>query len=475
MKGFTKLFSLLLVVAVLAVSCKDEKQAGTLAFDAPALFIAELDGAETIGFSAVNIKTYSITSKPTGWPDAQIDAAKQTITIIAPAEMKDGVAQSGSLILSGTSYDGLLTSATLFVGMAQKSDLSAKGKANSYMVKDKNKLYTFDAMHKGNGGSELATARVELLWQSTASMVQYVAFDKGVASFYIGASEDDKPKEGNALIAAYDQQDQLIWSWHIWATDYEATSVSMNGFQLMDRNLGALNNANSTPEEILASYGLYYQWGRKDPFIGPSNYQASNGASAVMYNAKGSRIKLQTAASSAETGTLDYAIQHPLTFITGVEASANDWLWSDHSDALWGVLKFDNDPCPFGWMVAPATAFAGLQIKEALNVGYETYANKYAWTLTKGDAESLFIGAGRRIYTNSTIQNIYNPLPARAALEAQPWVGYYWTSGAQSGTNSLALHFWFNKADVATSGVNAASPQARANGMQVRCVKQTFR
>ena len=69
---------------------------------------------------------------------------------------------------------------------------------------------------------------------------------------------------------------------------------------MMTRNLGALAADNSSVENILASYGLYYQWGRKDPFIGPSSYNAANGASASMYNGGGSRVYLRTAASSAE-------------------------------------------------------------------------------------------------------------------------------------------------------------------------------
>ena len=56
---------------------------------------------------------------------------------------------------------------------------------------------------------------------------------------------------------------------------------------MMTRNLGALAADNSSVENILASYGLYYQWGRKDPFIGPSSYNAANGASASMYNGGG--------------------------------------------------------------------------------------------------------------------------------------------------------------------------------------------
>lgn len=240
---------------------------------------------------------------------------------------------------------------------------------------------------------------------------------------------------------------------------------------MMTRNLGALAADNSSVENILASYGLYYQWGRKDPFIGPSSYNAANGASASMYNGGGSRVYLRTAASSAETGTVAYAVQHPLTFITGVSGSENDWLWSAHSDDLWSASKKSPyDPCPHGWRVAPSAVFDGLKL-----VGAPTAADadKYGWGLTDPErgTSSLFIGAGRRRYDNSTILNVYNPVTVRSvAEEAQPWEGLYWTAGTLSGTKSPAFHFWFEKKTTG-GGLENNVPYARANGMSVRCVR----
>lgn len=299
----------------------------------------------------------------------------------------------------------------------------------------------------------------------------------GKASFYVAADSDDgdKIKEGNAVIGAYDAGGTLIWSWHVWAADYdpdaEGGAVDFNGYSMMTRNLGALAADNSSVENILASYGLYYQWGRKDPFIGPSSYNAANGASASMYNGGGSRVYLRTAASSAETGTVAYAVQHPLTFITGVSGSENDWLWSAHSDDLWSASKKSAyDPCPYGWRVAPSAVFDGLKL-----VGAPTAADadKYGWGLTDPErgTSSLFIGAGRRRYDNSTILNVYNPVTVRSvAEEAQPWEGLYWTAGTLSGTKSPAFHFWFEKKTTGGALENNV-PYARANGMSVRCVR----
>ena len=96
--------------------------------------------------------------------------------------------------------------------------------------------------------------------------------------------------------------------------------------------------------------------------------------------------------------------------------------------------------------------------------------DKYGWTLSSGAAESFFIGAGRRRYDNATILNIYMPATRNVATEAQPWVGLYWSSDAGSSASSPALYFWFEKATTG-SGIEYDVPYTRANGMQVRCVR----
>ena len=303
-----------------------------------------------------------------------LDQTTGMLTVIAPSAtaLEKGTAvESGTVVLAGVTPGGTSVSGVLFVGVVKTVDLSAAGVANSYMASVKETNYLFDVMHKGDG-SPLATDHLGVIWKSASGLVQYLQMENGKASFYIGADTEDSNKilKGNAVIGAYDANDELIWSWHVWATDYdpegENGSVELNGYTMMTRNLGALANGNATTSEILASYGLYYQWGRKDPFIGPSTYKISSGQGAAMYNDSGSRTYVTMVASSAETGTMDYAVKHPLTFVTGVAESNNDWLWSK-SDAGWSSdgdagAKSVNDPCPYGWRVAPSAAFAGLEI-----------------------------------------------------------------------------------------------------------------
>ena len=426
MKRFTAFVALVLLAAAAAVSCSKDKDAGKLAFDRPAVFL-QPGGTATVGFSSTDIKSYSISSKPVGWDDAIVlDEGAMSVgsplppsSKTMPGRTKEPRKRKGGTVGNadprGNLFRGKRVTATLFVSVSKTVDMSDRP-ANSYLVNGRECNFTFDAMHKGDGQSALATASVDIVWQSKTNLIQYLSLDDGKVSFYVGADEDedDRIDEGNALIGAYDADGTLIWSWHVWAADYDPDadggSVVFNGYTMMNRNLGALANGNETTDEILASYGLYYQWGRKDPFIGPSTYRADNGSSASMYNAKSGTVKLESVESDAETGTADYAVQHPLEYITGTADSDYDWAWS-HDGALWGESKTVNDPCPYGWRVAPSEAFEGLTIS-----GTPAAADydKFGWTLTDGTSQSFFVGAGRRRYDNGTILNIYNPVPAEA-------------------------------------------------------------
>lgn len=481
MKGFVRLAFVALAIALVAVGCKkDEEDTATLSFNTPAVYFEQPEQVVTVSFTANDVQSLSITGRPSGWSQPVIDLALGTVTITAP-KLLDGstAAKTGTIVLTGRSGLGNPRSASLFVGVVgNATDLSDKP-ANCFVVNQPDKQYTFDVAKMG---VKFKAASVRLIWQTAADLVQFVYLNKDKASFYVGANTEDntKIKEGNALIGAYDANGTLLWSWHIWATghDFEANVLKYdNGYQVMDRNLGALNNANSTTAEILASLGLYYQWGRKDPFIGPSSYQASNGADAVMYNASSMRVYRTSTVSTAETGTQAYATANPLCFITGTKDKNYDWMWTS-SDVLWGATKNENDPCPFGWKVAPAGALSGLKI--ASTPVAEDF-DKYGWKLSLGSVSSLYMGAGRRVYLGEgKFQNVYFPPEVvqsstrNPAVEGQPWVGYYWLAASAAKSQSAALYFWFEK-KTTTGGIIDGEPFARANGMSVRCVKDTFR
>lgn len=171
---------------------------------------------------------------------------------------------------------------------------------------------------------------------------------------------------GNAVIAAT-VNGQIVWSWHIWYTEPPAEKQAAEGFTILDRNLGATS---ATPGDHHA-YGLYYQWGRKDPFIGasgPGDNGKISGASET--TAFGTLTAEHVAAegfafnvvnnNALPTECVAYTIRHPTTFIrpvTDVNGSGTTTWFNDDVEkyrGLWGDAsggKSPYDPCPAGYRV----------------------------------------------------------------------------------------------------------------------------
>lgn len=469
MKELARAAFAVVTAAALFAACSKEKDSGSIRFDRPALYLAAGETA-TVGFSLADTdaRTLSVTSRPTGWEQIALDAAARTLTVTAPASADgEDVAVSGSVVVSGTSGGGVV-SGTLFVGIARSEDFSARP-ANSYIAAREDTEYRFDAVHK-NDGTALATARIGVVWQSASKLVRYLHFDGSCGSFYVGA-EDGALKEGNALIGAYDAHDKLIWSWHVWVSDFDPDEnpLVLDGGTMMTRNLGALANGCATDAEKLASYGLFYQWGRKEPFVGPLTYDAADGLSSAMYDGDDKRVYLTMTASTSETGTMAYAAEHPLEFLV-VDDKDADWLQNGTAARWSGAAKSVYDPCPYGWRVAPASAYEGLTIQEELTAEDAAYGSQYGWVLGNGTSEVFFPGGGRRSWLDGKVHNYFDEsLPVRSA-EMQPWVGYYWTADAAEAAAS-AFCFWYKAGDAAASGVRNGRPMGRANGMSVRCVR----
>ena len=192
-------------------------------------------------------------------------------------------------------------------------NLSANGTANTYIVSYPATTYTFDATVKGNGVErsftwsesdaeitrgytsadlEIAPASVGLVWYNTPKTadgyvnvspvtLESVSYnpETGMASFTTPAGF----VVGNVLLAAYDAEGTVLWSWNIWAAgeSYDADAASRpvaNGYVMMDRNLGAAAGPEvmGTSDEAKA-IGNYYQWGRKDPFPAAAEYVSVSG------------------------------------------------------------------------------------------------------------------------------------------------------------------------------------------------------
>lgn len=331
------------------------------------------------------------------------------------------------------------------------TDLSASGTANCYMI-SKPGEYSFDATVMGNGVSagriraqQLSPVSAALLWQDAASVISDVRLDEGRVCFRASGNP------GNASVAVYGDDGKVLWSWHIWSTDYDLSNApKLNGLNWMTRNLGAL--ADDYDEAGLAK-GMAYQWGRKDPF--PSGEGWMDMGSITVYDSAGLVADGVFANEQvAVSDNIQNAVGNPTTFYYGLRIGDDyyDWLSMDGSaseDCLWesesdaGKTMFD--PCPPGWRVPRNGSWKGLN--EA-NFIYDEVA------------------LGRRHALLG-----YYPMTGNRGAASGEWsfVGgqaNYWTSTPADGYYVYALNFL-------PAYINTESNSNRSAGAPVRCVSET--
>lgn len=232
--------------------------------------------------------------------------------------------------------------------------------ANSYLLVRnstyRDKVFKIRAV-KGNDLTQPieGIASVEILWESRCNdadtapdpgfLVESVDFDKN--HIYLKTPAGDAFKDGNALIAAKDSEGNILWSWHIWVSNTavtDITSPAVSNTPVMDRNLGALVPATIDAESKVTSYGLVYQWGRKDPFLGAKRVTSST--TTVHASAAGRTFTV----GPDEYITLDYSIKNPMA-MPATPSYDKDWC-SDTDNNFWkDSAKTIYDPCPSGYRV----------------------------------------------------------------------------------------------------------------------------
>lgn len=299
------------------------------------------------------------------------------------------------------------------------TDLGSAGTANCYIV-EKAGSYKFKTV-KGNSTTSVGSvAKAELLWETAGGMVEGLSYGSNYISFNTPATL----KPGNALIAAKDASGKILWSWHIWIpkTSVGGDLYGLSWYTMMSRNLGALEDASASAGAD--SYGLLYQWGRKDPF------------------------RCETP-SDKKAGTMSLAesIANPTTF------ACNEGTWMSSVDAsVWGdkATKTIYDPCPPGYKVPMREDVTAVFSTDALSgtTGWQ-YAAGNAFAI--GDPQVWFPYTG---YIDGT--------------------GTYVASGTQT-------KIWNSHMDTAnnqgygifvTNDSSSRSSQKAAQGGTVRCISE---
>ncbi|MBQ7195684.1 MAG: hypothetical protein IJS07_08660, partial [Bacteroidales bacterium] len=250
--------------------------------------------------------------------------------------------------------------------------------------------------------SALSPESAQLLWQTSADLINDVTYDDGYVYFTLNGTVGGALTQGNASIAVYSgdhASGDILWSWHIWVTDanldalvqtwtihddYDEYSNYVDPI-LMDRNLGALSNQPWGTTSSHAAHGLFYQWGRKDPFPGADDSSISSTTPITTYDAGGSTVpgttadKLAGNSNAVQWGYVSGAItdrdadgaKYPMNFRS---VGSGQWLVPPTIKAyhdLWGLPLYPAssnyighktiyDPCPPGYRVSNPYAMSGV-------------------------------------------------------------------------------------------------------------------
>lgn len=271
--------------------------------------------------------------------------------------------------------------------------------------------YCFFAMTVGNGESGIISSGAQklypenetikpvaahLLWESSLGLISDIKLKYGYVRFKLPNST----ARGNAVIAVYDNEGKVLWSWHIWITDRPAElsfSIGEHEITILDRNLGATAATCTGASDALATYGLYYQWGRKDPSMGPPayNYSPINLNTASYYDFS-SDEKTAAEVTQFAQPTLRNGVENPMYLILPTSQPLSyifNWTYERY-DFLWGydiatgmTSKTIYDPCPYGYRV-PSSELGAL-----FSMGSGS-AGTYGYTRTIDGQQFFFPYAG---------------------------------------------------------------------------------
>lgn len=340
--------------------------------------------------------------------------------------------------------------------------LDEMGTANCYVV-SKPGSYKF-RMVKGNDVNQAleGVTSVAVLWEtvntSTAPAVGSVISNVVFNGKYIYFDTPAQLKDGNALIAAYKDND-IVWSWHIWvcADSPLANPQTIYGKPraMLDRNLGALKALPASGDALCN--GLIYQWGRKDPFPGAAQSYSSTSPGGTLIATTAGELKFLPSSSEV---TVDYAIKHPDAYITNTK----NWLYKPDA-TLWGVEKTIYDPCPAGWKVPTAYKVEGtthVPSEEAWNVEeayYQRVGGPYYgmyFTLSDGISRSWYPNCGY--------------LGCDGVLYMLGEYCCYWSCN-RYGDNVYAMELYTNNSTGKLTYSPYRAGHKRGEGNHVRCIE----
>ena len=294
--------------------------------------------------------------------------------------------------------------------------------ANCFVV-SKAGSYVFSAYDRaGNRIGNIASREVIKDYGTSLSSQNISVYDdadlpNGIVIFEIA---ENNFVNGNAVIQVKNSAGTVVWSWHIWM---RSALGNVSSHTMMDMNLGAF----SPVEE-----GLYYQWGRKDPFTAA----AANGL--------------------ATGGTISNGVQNPAIFYS-------DWLEGDEGN-YW--LNKQYDPCPSGYRVPSTTDWSEENTSQRRTQPTPAEINDirypYSGFLYPGSGDVVSVSDAGYLWSSSTAADggVY-ALTFNRIVEQENWVIMIRTYYKDDPSKSTVITSGNNQIDI-----------SKSFGMNIRCIKE---
>ena len=273
-----------------------------------------------------------------------------------------------------------------------------------------------------------------------------------------------------------------IWSWHIWVTERDLSSVEVENFQhekykFLPVNLGWCGFGNewyaprevktrlkqaggktadltfSQKQEVLNNdYDIkngnnpYYQWGRKDPMLPGDGITAGDGKDKTCYPSS-PEYKFKYGSEGLNTSDIKEYIRNPHKYnIKRVMDGKYYNLWSTDNDRTVPndevVIKSVYDPSPVGYSLPASNAFTGFTTTgEGIGDSYTPFTPEqinaklpfdkgyYFYTKPNKQGTTFFFSAvGRRNYDSGILYGVFK-------------LGWYWVSNLYTHSNGRDFGF----------------------------------
>ena len=259
-------------------------------------------------------------------------------------------------------------------------------------------------------------------WDNSREVIR----DIKIVKDYIHLSISNIPEHGgNYILALFDNDEKIIWSWHIWLWDKKLENINIEDHKLLNTNLASRYDSHGK------LWNWYYQWGRKDP---------------LCYLER--MINIRECAKS-----VGQSIQNPNTFFTNDYYNNSNWVKIEFFYNYWNARCYKDcleepvdktiyDPCPPGYTVPGYGVF--YELRE------DKWDDKRKGWLFKGGI--FFPSSGFRYYDCGVISycSIGNS-------------GLYWSAGQTTSAGAGLLRFDNNT-------INSLYRSPRSYGYSVRPV-----